>query len=83
MIGDNRLALALHDGPGLPDPESGFRFLFRFFRCYFLKRGFLDGVAGLAIARSASFSTFVKYAKLWEARLERRARGEATGDPAT
>jgi len=56
---------------------------FRFFRCYFLKRGFLDGVAGLAIARSASFSTFVKYAKLWEARLERRARGEATGDPAT
>ena len=29
MIGDNRLAFALHDGPGLPDPESGFRFLLR------------------------------------------------------
>ena len=56
---------------------------FRFFRCYFVKLGFLDGIAGLVIARSAAFSTFVKYAKLWEARLERRARGEATGDPAT
>ncbi len=47
---------------------------FRFFRSYFVKRGFLDGVAGLAIARSAAFSTFVKYAKLWEARLDARAR---------
>ena len=47
---------------------------FRFFRCYFLKRGFLDGVAGLVIARSAAFSTFVKYAKLWEARLGARRR---------
>ena len=54
---------------------------FRFFRCYFLKRGFLDGVAGLVIARSAAFSTFLKYAKLWEARLERGARGGASETP--
>ena len=54
---------------------------FRFFRCYFLKRGFLDGVAGLVIARSAAFSTFLKYAKLWEARLERGARCEASENP--
>ena len=47
---------------------------FRFFRSYFVKRGFLDGVAGLVIARSAAFSTFVKYAKLWEARLGARRR---------
>ena len=56
---------------------------FRFFRCYFLKLGFLDGVAGLVIARSAAFSTFLKYAKLWEARLERGARGEDPENPAT
>ena len=56
---------------------------FRFFRCYFLKLGFLDGVAGLVIARSAAFSTFLKYAKLWEARLERGARGGAPEAPAT
>ena len=41
---------------------------FRFFRCYFVKKGFLDGIAGLVIARSAAFGTFIKYAKLWEHR---------------
>ena len=56
---------------------------FRFFRCYFVKLGFLDGVAGLVIARSAAFSTFLKYAKLWEARLERRFRSAAPEDSAT
>ena len=33
---------------------------------YFLKRGFLDGVDGLMIARSVSYQTFAKYAKLLE-----------------
>jgi len=56
---------------------------FRFFRCYFLKGGFLDGVAGLVIARSAAFSTFVKYAKLWEARLAARRRNRAPQESAT
>ncbi len=34
-----------------------------FFRTYVLKRGFLDGVEGLAIAHMASMYNFVKYAK--------------------
>ena len=34
-----------------------------FFRTYFLKRGFLDGMEGLAIAYMASLYNFVKYAK--------------------
>jgi len=38
----------------------------RFLRCYFLKRGCLDGVPGLIIAVSTSLGTFAKYAKLWE-----------------
>ena len=52
---------------------------FRFFRCYFLRRGFLDGMAGLVIARAIAFGTFVKYAKLWERRSA--ARHAAAGRP--
>lgn len=43
-----------------------FRPLFRFFRCYILKRGFLDGLPGLTIAVMTAFAVFAKYAKLWE-----------------
>jgi hypothetical protein len=34
-----------------------------FFKTYFLQRGFLDGLEGLAIAYMASLYTFLKYAK--------------------
>jgi hypothetical protein len=34
-----------------------------FIQTYFLKRGFLDGVEGLAIAYMAGMYNFVKYAK--------------------
>jgi glycosyltransferase involved in cell wall biosynthesis len=37
--------------------------LWTFFRTYFLKLGFLDGVEGLAIAYMAAIYNFVKYAK--------------------
>jgi glycosyltransferase involved in cell wall biosynthesis len=39
---------------------------FRFFKSYFLKRGFLDGRQGFIIALMTSFAVFVKYAKLME-----------------
>lgn len=39
---------------------------FRFFRCYFVKLGFLDGMAGFIIAMTIAYSTFIKYAKYWE-----------------
>lgn len=39
---------------------------FRFFRMFILQRGFLDGYRGLIICLMASFSVFLKYAKLWE-----------------
>lgn len=59
---------------GMPSDCSSFRMLFgmlahapfRFFRCYIIKGGFLDGVAGLIIAVASSFGTFIKYAKRWE-----------------
>src|ERR1700761_1706472 len=37
--------------------------MWTFFRTYILKRGFLDGVEGLAIAYMAALYNFVKYAK--------------------
>jgi glycosyltransferase involved in cell wall biosynthesis len=39
---------------------------FSFFRNYFLKLGFLDGVEGYWIARMTSYYTFLKYARLYE-----------------
>jgi glycosyltransferase involved in cell wall biosynthesis len=39
---------------------------FSFFRNYFLKLGFLDGIEGYWIARMTSYYTFLKYARLHE-----------------
>jgi len=40
--------------------------IFSFFKTYFLKRGFLDGYAGLVIAFSHMATNFYKYIKLYE-----------------
>lgn len=40
--------------------------IFSFFKTYFLKRGFLDGYAGLIIAFSHMATNFYKYMKLYE-----------------
>ena len=42
--------------------------LWRFVRFYLLRRGFLEGRAGLFVAQSAAFYVFLRWAKLWEAR---------------
>ncbi|MDB6032197.1 MAG: glycosyl transferase [Verrucomicrobiales bacterium] len=44
----------------------------RFFRSYFLLRGFLDGWAGYYLAWHAAFSTATRYMKVREARRERQ-----------
>lgn len=51
----------------------------RFLRGYLLKRGFLDGVPGFAIAAASAFHVFLKYAKLFEA--ERGTRDDAGPGP--
>ena len=43
---------------------------FSFFKTYFIKRGFLDGYAGLVIAFSHMATNFYKYMKLYEANKE-------------
>jgi glycosyltransferase involved in cell wall biosynthesis len=40
--------------------------LYRFFRDYILKMGFLDGIPGLIIVASTMYYVFMKQARLWE-----------------
>lgn len=54
----------------------------RFFKFYVLKRGFREGAAGLIVAVSEGWYTFMKYAKLWELEfLERERAAGRTGTP--
>jgi glycosyltransferase involved in cell wall biosynthesis len=46
----------------------GFRPWWRFVRGFFLRLGFLDGWQGFVIARMVAFETFLRYAKIREAR---------------
>ncbi|MDD2949956.1 MAG: glycosyltransferase family 2 protein [Sulfuricurvum sp.] len=57
--------------------KAFFNGLYSFFRTYILKRGFLDGYAGLIIAFSHMATNFYKYIKLYELNLEQKnQRGE-------
>lgn len=47
---------------------------FSFFKTYFLKRGFLDGSAGLLIAFSHMATNFYKYFKLYELNRELKSK---------
>lgn len=49
--------------------------LYRFFRDYILKRGFLDGIPGLIIVASTMYYVFMKHAKLWEIEMKERKFG--------
>ena len=50
--------------------KAFFNGLYSFFRTYVLKRGFLDGYAGLIIAFSHMATNFYKYMKLYELNCE-------------
>jgi glycosyltransferase involved in cell wall biosynthesis len=49
-----------------------------FLRNYVLRRGFIDGTAGLLLSIMNAYGVFVKFAKLWE--LELNERGAGTSD---
>lgn len=60
-------------GKKFPTPAKAFfNGLYSFFRTYILKRGFLDGYAGLIIAFSHMATNFYKYIKLYEMNREQR-----------
>ncbi|MDR2034973.1 MAG: glycosyltransferase family 2 protein [Helicobacteraceae bacterium] len=49
-----------------------FRPIWGFFKAYLLKRGFLDGAAGLIAAFSSSIHIFLKYATLYELNMKEK-----------
>jgi len=53
--------------------------LWRFFRAYVLRRGFLDGYPGLWIAVATAFSTFVRYSRQYEE--ESRQKNASSDSP--
>jgi glycosyltransferase involved in cell wall biosynthesis len=53
-----------------------FRPAFRFFKCYFLKLGFLDGWPGFIMASTSAFYVHAKYAKLYELQKVRTRENE-------
>jgi glycosyltransferase involved in cell wall biosynthesis len=48
-----------------------------FIKTYLIRRGFLDGQAGFAVAISSAEVTYYKYFKLWSARRNTPDRGDA------
>jgi glycosyltransferase involved in cell wall biosynthesis len=57
----------LQNGRGTGVTDLAFRPVWRFFRAYVLRRGFLDGWPGFYIASLNAFSTLTRYAKVLEA----------------
>ncbi|MFW6163342.1 MAG: glycosyltransferase family 2 protein [Planctomycetota bacterium] len=53
--------------------------LWRFFRMFVLRHGFLDGKHGLILCTLAAYSVFMKYARLWD--LRRRDALPAAPEP--
>ncbi len=61
-----------------------FRPVFRFFKGYVLRAGFLDGMPGFLIAVLNGYAAFVKYVKLWELWHREKGRSRKPRDtPAT
>jgi glycosyltransferase involved in cell wall biosynthesis len=49
--------------------------IWRFFRDYIIKRGFLDGFYGLVVSVNSSYETFLKYVKLKNLQREKKRLG--------
>ena len=52
----------------------------KFLETYLIKKGFLDGMPGFIIAVGASYSIFLKYAKMWERKFKRKERDEVAAE---
>jgi glycosyltransferase involved in cell wall biosynthesis len=58
-------------GARFSSSRAVFRPLWRFFRGYVLRRGFLDGYPGFYIAVATAFGVLVRYSRLYEAENQR------------
>lgn len=55
--------------------------IYRFFRCYIIRGGFMDGIPGLIVAVNTAHGVFSKYAKLWEIQRLGGQTGSADQSP--
>lgn len=53
--------------------------IYRFFRDYIFKLGFLDGIPGIIIIASTMYYVFMKHAKLWEMEKKHEKKGDLQG----
>jgi glycosyltransferase involved in cell wall biosynthesis len=65
-----------NEGSGWSLASNLLRPLWRFFRAYVLRLGFLDGFPGFWIAFATSFSVFVRYSRLYEEEVTKRQKEE-------
>ncbi|OHE73029.1 MAG: hypothetical protein A2Y14_00235 [Verrucomicrobia bacterium GWF2_51_19] len=63
---DALLPIYLREGRTCSPIFTPLRALWRFFRCYVIKLGFLDGFPGFYVASFQFFSTLFRYARLYE-----------------
>lgn len=57
-----------------------FRPPFAFFKAYVIKRGFMDGMAGLVISVMNGYYTWLKYLRMWELERSRDSGGEGSAE---
>lgn len=63
--------------------SAAFRGGWRFFRCYVLRLGFLDGFAGFFVAAGVGFSALVRHSRLHEHELAADGRSQPPPPPET
>ena len=63
-------AQAFREGRTAGFREVGLRPFWRFIRSYFLQLGILDGLHGLVVCGLQGFGVFLKYAWLWDHRIQ-------------
>ncbi|MDG2123440.1 MAG: glycosyltransferase family 2 protein, partial [Verrucomicrobiales bacterium] len=70
VFADEYLARQQEAGRGWSLGHNLFRPVWRFFRCYFLRLGFLDGFPGLWVAVGIAFQAFVRHSRTYEAMVK-------------
>jgi glycosyltransferase involved in cell wall biosynthesis len=76
VFGDEYLDRQIAAGKKWSPAHSLFRPPWRFFRCYILRGGFLDGFPGLWVAVGIAFQTFVRHSRTYEYEVQAGRRGQ-------
>jgi glycosyltransferase involved in cell wall biosynthesis len=72
---DDFLELQIREGKRWSLSANLLRPIWRFFRAYILRFGFLDGFPGFWIAYATAFSVFIRYSRKYEAEVAGKLKG--------